>query len=73
VISGQFASLLGGVVVIEQVFGWPGIGRLAVNAVFRRDYLVVTGVVLVFSVIVIVVNLLTDILYSLIDPRIRLQ
>ena len=73
VISGQFASLLGGAVVIEQVFGWPGIGRLAVNAVFRRDYMVVTGTVLVFSFLVIIVNLATDILYSYIDPRIRLQ
>ena len=52
VLSGQFASLLGGAVVIEQVFGWPGIGRLAVNAVFRRDYMVVTGTVLVFSLMV---------------------
>ena len=73
VLSGQFASLLGGAVVIEQVFGWPGIGRLAVNAVFRRDYMVVTGTVLVFSIIVIIVNLLTDIMYSYIDPRIRLK
>jgi peptide/nickel transport system permease protein len=73
VLSGQFASLLGGAVVIEQVFGWPGIGRLAVNAVFRRDYQVVTGTVFVFSIIVIIVNLATDILYSFIDPRIRLQ
>ena len=73
VISGQFASLLGGAVVIEQVFGWPGIGRLALNAVFRRDYLVVTGTVLVFSFMVIVVNLVTDIMYSYIDPRIRYQ
>ena len=73
VISGQFASLLGGAVVIEQVFGWPGIGRLALNAVFRRDYLVVTGTVLVFSFMVIAVNLVTDIMYSYIDPRIRYQ
>ncbi len=73
VISGQFASLLGGAVVIEQVFGWPGIGRLALNAVFRRDYLVVTGTVLVFSFMVIAVNLVTDIMYSVIDPRIRFQ
>ena len=73
VISGQFASLLGGAVVIEKVFGWPGIGRLAVDAIFSRDYLVVTNTVLVFSIIVILVNLGNDILYSFIDPRIRLQ
>lgn len=73
VITGQVANLLGGVVIIESVFGWPGIGRLAVSAVFQRDYLVVTGTVLVFSALVIVINLITDILYSVIDPRIRLQ
>ena len=73
VVSGQFASLLGGSVVIEKVFGWPGIGRLALDAVFRRDHLVVTGTVLVFAIMVISVNLFTDILYSYIDPRIRYQ
>ncbi len=73
VISGQIANLLGGVVVIESVFGWPGIGRLAVNAVFQRDYQVVTGTVILFSAMVIIINLLTDLLYSFIDPRIRLQ
>ncbi len=73
VITGQFANLLGGVVVIETVFGWPGIGRLTVNSVFRRDYQVVTGAVLIFSAIVIIISLITDILYSIIDPRIRLQ
>lgn len=73
VISGYFASLLGGAVVIEKVFGWPGIGRLAVDAIFRRDYLVVTNTVLVFAIMVILVNLATDVLYTYIDPRIRLQ
>ena len=73
VISGQFATLLGGAVVIEKVFGWPGIGRLAVDAIFARDYLVVTNTVLVFSIMVILVNLANDILYSYIDPRIRFQ
>ncbi len=73
VISGQFASLLGGAVVIEQVFGWPGLGRLTVNSIFRRDYMVVTGCVLVFAFMVILVNLVTDIMYTFIDPRIRYQ
>jgi peptide/nickel transport system permease protein len=73
VISGQVAILLGGSVIIESVFSWPGIGRLAVNSIFRRDYQIVTGVVLIFSAMVIVINLFTDILYSFIDPRIRLQ
>ena len=73
VLSGQVANLLGGVVVIESVFGWPGLGRLAVSAVFQRDYQVVTGTVLVFSAIVIVINLITDLLYTVIDPRIRFK
>ena len=59
--------------VIESVFGWPGLGRLAVSAVFQRDYQVVTGTVLVFSAIVIVINLITDLLYTVIDPRIRFK
>ena len=67
----QFASLLGGAVIIETIFAWPGIGRLAVNAIFRRDYPVIMGTVLVFSITFLVVNLLIDILYTLIDPRIR--
>ncbi|MYE26339.1 MAG: ABC transporter permease [Chloroflexi bacterium] len=73
VVSGQFASLLGGAVLIEKVFGWPGIGRLAVDSIFARDYLVVTNTVLVFAIMVILVNLANDILYSYIDPRIRFQ
>ncbi len=73
IVSGQFAGLLGGAVVIEKVFGWPGIGRLAVDAIFGRDYLVVTNTVLVFAIMVILVNLVTDILYTYIDPRIRFQ
>ena len=67
----QFAGLLGGTVIIETIFAWPGIGRLAVNAIFRRDYPVIMGTVLVFSVTFLIVNLLIDILYTLIDPRIR--
>ena len=69
----QFASLLGGAVIIETIFAWPGIGRLAVNAVFRRDYPIILGTTLVFSAIYIVINLVIDILYSIIDPRIRLE
>jgi peptide/nickel transport system permease protein len=67
----QFAALLGGAVIIEMIFAWPGIGRLAVNAIFRRDYPVVMGTVLVFSVTFLIVNLFIDILYTVVDPRIR--
>jgi len=67
----QAASLLGGAVIVETVFAWPGIGRLAVNAIWRRDYPVIMGTVLVFSAMFVLMNLGVDILYTLIDPRIR--
>jgi peptide/nickel transport system permease protein len=69
----QFASLLGGAVIIETIFAWPGMGRLAVNAIWRRDYPVIMGTVLVFAVTVIMANLIVDILYTFIDPRIRYE
>jgi len=71
VVGVQFASLLGGAVITETIFSWPGIGRLAVNAISRRNYPVIMGTVLVFSVTFVLANLLVDILYTLIDPRIR--
>jgi peptide/nickel transport system permease protein len=67
----QFASLLGGAVIVETVFGWPGIGRLAVDAIFNRDIPVIQAVVLVAAVIFVMVNLLVDLLYGWLDPRIR--
>jgi peptide/nickel transport system permease protein len=63
--------LLGGSVVVESVFGWPGMGRLAVQAATDRDYNVVMGVTVFVGAIVILVNLLTDLFYALLDPRIR--
>lgn len=69
----QTGALLGGAVVTETVFGWPGIGQLAVNALANRDYPVVQGVVLVSALIFVVINLLVDLLYSVLDPRIRYQ
>lgn len=69
----QFASLLGGAVIVETIFSWPGMGRLAINAISRRDYPVIMGTVLVFSVVFVLVNLLVDILYTVIDPRIRYE
>ncbi|MDR6225702.1 nickel ABC transporter permease [Desmospora profundinema] len=64
--------LLGGSVVIEVLFSWPGLGSLAVEAIFGRDYPVIQGYVLLSGVFVVVMNLLVDLSYSLIDPRIRL-
>jgi peptide/nickel transport system permease protein len=71
VIGLGFATLLGGVVVTESVFNIPGVGRLVVEAVLRRDYPVVQGALLVFSAAMIAVNLLVDLAYGLIDPRVR--
>jgi len=67
----QFGNLIGGLVVIEKVFNWPGLGTLAFDAISGRDYPVLQGTVTVLSVIIIAVNLLVDIGYGLVDPRIR--
>lgn len=73
VIALQFGVLLGGVVVTETVFSWPGVGRLAIQAIYARDYPVVQAVVLFFAVVFVFVNLAADVLYSLVDPRVRLK
>jgi peptide/nickel transport system permease protein len=66
-----FATLIGGAVVTESVFAIPGLGRLTVDAILRRDYPVIQGVVLLFSFMYVVVNLAVDLLYTVFDPRIR--
>lgn len=71
VIGLQFGALLGGAVVTETVFAWPGVGRLLVDSIFFRDYAVVQGLVLMFGSTFVVINLLTDILYAYVDPRIH--
>ena len=65
------ALLLGGVVVTESVFNIPGLGRLTVDAILRRDYPVIQGVILVFAVLYLVINLIVDLVYTVVDPRIR--
>jgi len=65
------AALLGGAVVTESVFAIPGLGRLTVDAILRRDYPVIQGVVLLFSFVYVLVNLAVDLLYTFFDPRIR--
>jgi peptide/nickel transport system permease protein len=67
----QLGALISGAVVTEQIFGLPGFGKLTVDSVFQRDYPVIQGVVLVTATAYIVINLLVDLLYSVIDPRIR--
>lgn len=73
IIGLQFAGLLSGAVIVETVFSWPGMGRFTVNAIWRRDYPVIMGSVLVFATIFILVNLMVDVLYAAIDPRIRYE
>jgi peptide/nickel transport system permease protein len=67
----QFGNLIGGLVVVEKVFNWPGLGTLAFDAIAGRDYPVLQGTVTVLSVIIVAVNLLVDIAYGVVDPRIR--
>jgi peptide/nickel transport system permease protein len=64
--------LLGGSVIVETIFGWPGIGRLAFEAVFKRDVPLVMGILLLSSVLVLLTSLLVDLIYTRLDPRIRL-
>lgn len=71
VIGLQFGALLGGAILTETTFAWPGVGRLLVNAITSRDYPVVQGIVLTFAVIFTLVNLAVDLLYAYVDPRIH--
>jgi ABC-type dipeptide/oligopeptide/nickel transport system permease component len=69
----QFGSLLAGTIVTESIFSWPGIGRLAVQAISARDYPLLQGCILVIALSYVAVNLLTDLVYAAVDPRVRLQ
>jgi peptide/nickel transport system permease protein/oligopeptide transport system permease protein len=71
VVGLQFGTLLGGAVLTESVFGWPGMGLLLVDSIFARDYAMVQGIVLVFSFLFILTNLVVDLLYAVIDPRVH--
>lgn len=71
VIGMQIPTLFGGAVIVEQLFSWPGLGLITMNAVLGRDYPVIMGVCLLSAVVVLLSNLLTDILYALVDPTIK--
>ena len=71
VIGLQFGMLLGGAVLTETVFAWPGVGRLIVDSILARDYPMIQGAILVFGLLYILVNLMVDLLYAYVDPRIR--
>lgn len=71
VIGLQFGALLGGAVLTESIFGWPGLGQLLVDSIFSRDFPMVQGIVLIFSAMIILTNLGVDLIYGYVDPRIR--
>ena len=71
VIGMQIPTLFGGAVIIEQIFSWPGLGLITMNAILNRDYPVIMGVALLTAVVVLAANLITDIIYALVDPTIK--
>lgn len=73
VIASNMGQLLAGAVVIEQVFAWPGMGQLAVGSVNQHDYSVIVGFALLVAILVLLFNLLADVLYTVVDPRVRLR
>ena len=73
IIGGSVAGLIGGSVILENMFNLPGIGQQMVNALSNRDYPLVQGCVLVFSIFVMLVNLIVDLTYKLIDPRVEIE
>jgi peptide/nickel transport system permease protein len=73
VVGLEFGTLLGGAVITETIFSWPGLGQLTVSAIAARDYAMVQGVVLLLAAVFILLNLLVDVLYAVLDPRIRFE
>lgn len=73
VVGVQLGYLLGGTVVVETIFAWPGIGRLAVNAIWQRDLPLIQGTVLIFAVLFVLTNLVVDLLYAYFDPRVHYE
>jgi len=67
----HFGTLLGGAVVVEVVFAWPGLGRLALESVLARDYAVLMGILFFSSLLVVAINMLIDVLHAWLDPRIQ--
>jgi peptide/nickel transport system permease protein len=67
----QIAILMGGAILTENTFSWPGMGRLLVERIYLRDYPTIQGVIVIFALIVAFVSLIVDVIYALIDPRVR--
>lgn len=72
VVGLEFGALLSGSIIVETIFAWPGIGNLLLSGLTSRDYPLITGLVLVYTTLFIVVNLIVDVLYAAVDPRIRI-
>ena len=70
VIGMQIPTLFGGSIIVEKIFSWPGLGLMTMNSILNRDYPVIMGVCLLSAIVVLVGNLITDILYALVDPTI---
>ena len=73
VVGLQTARLLGGATIIETVFSWPGVGRLLIDGIYARDYPIVQGAVLLIAVTYVFINLIVDVFYKWLDPRIKLE
>jgi ABC-type dipeptide/oligopeptide/nickel transport system permease component len=73
VVGLQTANLLGGSTIVETVFSWPGVGRLLIEGIYARDYPIVQGAVLLIAVTYVFINLIVDIVYKWLDPRIKLD
>lgn len=73
IIGIQFGSLMGGAVITETIFGWPGIGRLMVDSIFSRDFMLLQGIIVVFAIIFLAVMVSVDILQTIIDPRCKIE
>jgi peptide/nickel transport system permease protein len=71
IVGSYVPNLLGGAVFIESIYSWPGMGRLFVDAVDARDYPLIMGLILILAIIILIVNLLTDVAYAMVDPRVR--
>jgi ABC-type dipeptide/oligopeptide/nickel transport system permease component len=71
IVAADFGSYLSGAVLTESIFGWPGVGRFALNAIMKRDFPVIQGTVLFMALIFVVINIIVDICYAWVDPRVR--
>jgi peptide/nickel transport system permease protein len=69
----RLAGMLGGAVIVETIFSWPGVGKLVVDAIFDRDYPMIQGFVIFMGTVTLLINLVVDIGYGLIDPRVKMS